>query len=96
MVASQFLQFGLDALFAGSGVFAVWAIAASWMAARPALAALHRELAWVQAHRDYRFTITTPRLDTARVLPFSRGISRPVRPAAQAPGLDWPGLRAAA
>lgn len=95
MIASQLLQTGLDALFVTAAAASLLAIATTWISVRPAISALRRELERSGSGRPYRFTIVEMRGTTAKVVPFGRSNRLQARPA-QAAGLDWPGLRAAA
>jgi len=100
MIASQLLQTGLDALFVTAAAASVLAVIATWISMRPAMAALRRELALTGKGRPYHFTIVEMRAASGKVVPFAgmtaRITDRPSRPARVAPGLEWPGLRAAA
>ena len=100
MIASQLLQTGLDALFVTAAAASVLAVVATWISVRPAIAALRGELERSGSGRPYRFTIVEMRAASGKVLAFAspaaRVTDRPSRPAPVAPGLDWPGLRAAA
>ena len=100
MIASQLLQTGLDALFVTAAAASVFAMIATWISVRPAIAALRRELELTGIGRPYRFTIVEMRAASGKVVAFASPAGklsdRPARPAPVAPGLDWPGLRAAA
>ena len=70
MALSQVLQLALDMLFLASGAFAVHAIVSSWLAARPAIAALGRDLAASQSRGSFRYRIHSICPPPAQILPF--------------------------
>lgn len=89
MIASQALGFALDMLFVVGALAALLAIAGTWLAMKPNIAALLDAVMLADQPCDYRYTITDHTAQAAKV------IRLPIKPQ-QDPSLIWPVLRAAA